>query len=403
MSATQEINNQNRVPELNTLLNNIELQSRTRDPEYYYDDGNVIFLVGDVLFKLHKSILLSRMYDRSYVDTYMSGNVDPPPKITRSDIERRVKGTSDSDPFIISAVTTQQFRWFLLLLMGTPDGPLYKSRFMLTDKAETHTKDDFLCYLGISHMARHLGMYNLGSWSDSQLGLVLNSATGFVNNSWDKKTLIQAGYFPLGESYMIVDDLSVFALLALSASAPNNPITYQPPTLLNLDTCVSIFKDPGLLKGTSIFGYAFTVILSLGHYSSIWTNQLTREDRTVLYAAQAHLILLEEDPGLDLSWIFQPSRRIWVYSCTPCTNLFNTVWGASFAKCTSLNSNIPLVDISKLVLLPIYRQFFIASTRSNPKSCRRKCARRVWRYIDDKLLDTFYCMACKYNYIVKNA
>ncbi|KAF8593404.1 hypothetical protein BDV93DRAFT_549543 [Ceratobasidium sp. AG-I] len=404
MPATQETNNQNRVPELNTMLNNMALQSRTRDPEYYYDDGNVVFLVGDVLFKLHKSILLSRMYVYSYAGTYMDGPVDPPPKITRSDIERRVKGTSDSDPFIISEVTIQQFRWFLLLLMGTPDDPSYESRFMPANGAANYTKDDFLCYLGISHMTRHFGMYKLGSWSDSRLSLVLESATGFVNTGWDKETLTQAGYFPSEEFSMTTeDDLRIFAWLALSTSIPSNPITSQPPLLSNLDTCVAIFKDPGLLKGTSLFGYVFTVILSLGHRSSTWTNQLTREDRTVLYAAQVHLTSLGGDSNLDLSWISQPSYQDWGYFCTSCTDLVDTVWDTTFAKCSSLNYNVPLEDISRLVLLPSCRQLFIDSTRSDPKLCVHQCAHNVWDYIDRKLLGTFYYMADKHNYFVENA
>ncbi|KAF8599762.1 hypothetical protein BDV93DRAFT_525850 [Ceratobasidium sp. AG-I] len=99
MSAMGERNNQNRVPAPDNSLNNLSAQTYTRDPRSYYDDGNVVFLVGEVLFKLHKFLILS----------HMTTEVGEPVVITRSDIELRRRGMSDRDPFVVRVASAQQF------------------------------------------------------------------------------------------------------------------------------------------------------------------------------------------------------------------------------------------------------------------------------------------------------
>ena len=59
MSATQDTNNQNRVPTPDNTLIGPSLQSYTKDPDYYYDDGNIVFLVGHVLFKVKSRLMHS--------------------------------------------------------------------------------------------------------------------------------------------------------------------------------------------------------------------------------------------------------------------------------------------------------------------------------------------------------
>lgn len=43
----------------------------------------------------------------------------PPARVTRAAVERPSEGRRDEDPFVVSGVTIAQFRWSLLLLMGT--------------------------------------------------------------------------------------------------------------------------------------------------------------------------------------------------------------------------------------------------------------------------------------------
>ncbi|KAF8599770.1 hypothetical protein BDV93DRAFT_293730 [Ceratobasidium sp. AG-I] len=259
------------------MLNNLPIAAAihnyTRDPIYYDDDGNVVFLVRDVLFKLRKSILLF----------HIAQTPRRPERITRSDIEQTNKGTSDNNPFVIPEVTAQQFCHFLFFLLGTPASPEY--RYLFIDN--NHTKDTLVDLLGIAVLARHFGMSEIETWSCSRLGPIVKSPTQVANSSWDKDTVLQAmdsadgfdgKFLGYNACFRFASDMHTVVRLALS------PFTsaLQPPLSSNLDTCVALYKDPSLPKlHPDLFGYVFTVILSLGHRSSIWANQLTREDRAV--------------------------------------------------------------------------------------------------------------------------
>ncbi|KAF8593403.1 hypothetical protein BDV93DRAFT_612242 [Ceratobasidium sp. AG-I] len=377
------------------LPNDTPMAVYPHDQKYYHNSDSVTFLVGGILFKLCKSILLYHMAQEPL----------PPAKITISDIEKPGKGASDSDPFVITGVTTQQFRWFLLLLLGTPADPEYESCFMLTKSARSHTKDDFLCHLGIYAITRYFGMSKLHDWACSRLKGVLKLATEIFNTSWDKGTIMQVATCLYEESHWLNCNLHAFILLTLSTSAQNNPIAHQLPVSSNLDTCVALYKDPSLPKTyPAIFGYVFTVILSLGHRSSVWTNQLTREDRNILYAAQVHLMSLGDDPDLDLSWLSQSPSKYRIEFCSDsCIKDTNTAWSASFALCGASDSVIPLVDVSMLVLLPGYRQLFADSARSNFKSCINECACNALNSIDAWTQAIFAAMCNKYKYFVEDA
>lgn len=274
---------------------------------------------------------------------------------------------------------------------------------MLAHSARSHTKDDFLCHLGICVTAQYFGMTELAVWSFSQLEVALKSVTGFVNSSWDKDTLMQAMSCAYEATTSLSYSLLNFVSLALSTSAPNNPLAYQQPLSSNLDTCVALYKDPDLpITHPLLFGFVFTVVLSLGHRSSVWTNQLTREDRTILYAAQVNLVSLGEDPDFDLLWLSQSPSEIWDEGCSDsCYKDADAAWSASFAWCGTLDSNVPLVDISTLARLPSYRQLFADSTRPNFKLCKDECASRALLYIDTRLEEILETMHHKYEYFVE--
>ncbi|KAF8599765.1 hypothetical protein BDV93DRAFT_525852, partial [Ceratobasidium sp. AG-I] len=382
MSRAQETNNQGAVCIPGTTIASVPAGPYTRDPKYYCDD-NIILLVGDALFKFSKSILLSHMDEESYLSA----------KIAKLDL--------DCNPFVVSVVTVQQFRWFLLLMLGTPADPEYKSLFVSTKSTGSHTKDDFLCHLGIYIIVRYFGMSKLRTWSHSQLDVILRSATGFVNASWDSENVNQVVTCAFEENNWLSYDLRAFILLALSTSVPNNPLAYKPPLSYNLDACVALYKDPKLPQThPSLFGYVFAVILSLGRRSPVWTGQLTQEDRTVLNAAQVDLTSLGNDPELALSWLSQLPSQNWSWFCNnSCAKAADTAWRASFARCGVFDSAVPLVDISKLILLPGYRQLFVDTAQSNPHSC--PCdSEDVLFSIDGGIELIFTAMCGKYQYFV---
>lgn len=251
-------------------------------------------------------------------------------------------------------------------------------------------------------LARYFGMSGIGYWSRSQLRQVLKSLTHFVNSEWDKYIILQAVDLASRCPNRLANEIGAFVWLALSTSAANNPIAYLPPLSSNLDTCVALFKDPNIRDTyPTLFGYVFTVILSLGHRSFVWTNWLTREDRIVLNAAQVHLISLRRETTLRLSWLSRPPSQNWGGFCTTCSMHMDNAWRASFARCGTLDSDVPLEDISRLVLLPSYRQIFADSIHSIPKPCEEDCYARALYKIDSGQTGVFFDMYSMYEHFVE--
>lgn len=380
-------------------VNNSPIPAYSHDPKYYYEDGNVVFLVDQVRFKLHKSILASHMYKDCEF-----GQI----KRTDAGLATNEEGSGDANPIVVRNTSAQDFRNFLLAILGTPGDPEFLSLLSEAEDDRNHTKDTFLRHLGISVLAERFGMTHLEAWSCSRLELVLKSVARFANSKWDKDTLLRVMRYADALENNFGDEMCALVRLALSTSAPKTPLKYQRPLISNLDTCVALYKDPELSKKhPALSGYAFTVILSLGHNSSVWADQLTREDRYILYAAQAHLISISRDPDLQLSQVLQPPEifptNFFDIFAASCRNVIFTAWGASFASLGDLDSSAPLEDVSKLVLLPACREIFANSLRTKHPTCVSGDCGRKLHTVDTELNKLFVRMHRKYRHFVRRA
>ncbi|KDQ17865.1 hypothetical protein BOTBODRAFT_171575 [Botryobasidium botryosum FD-172 SS1] len=83
---------------------------RTRDHKYYFEDGNIILLVEDTLFNVHRSLLAQ---DSSIFGSTFSLPVS---QTTSSDLE----GSSDDSPFLLPGESAENFRLLLMALYGLP-------------------------------------------------------------------------------------------------------------------------------------------------------------------------------------------------------------------------------------------------------------------------------------------
>ena len=167
-----------------------------------------------------------------------------------------------------------------------------------------------------------------------------------------------------------------------------------------LKTCATLYGElsNSTRKYDNItFGYVFIIILSLGHRSPIWTDQLTRDQRAILYTAQAHLTSLRKDKELDLAWLAHPRTSSLLHkTCSACSNRFDTVWDASFGQCGTINSAVPLRDVSELVVLPQCRHIFARGVRSSSWRCEFQCGMNILRKIDSKIERLFLDLAWKH-------
>jgi hypothetical protein len=129
---------------------------------------------------------------------------------------------------------------------------------------------------------------------------------------------------------------------------------------------------------TELKGSAFGIVaLTLGHCLSIWKDQLTRDQRSMLYAAQAHLVPLHANSNIELSWLKDPKKsRILGLTCSDCSERFDSVWRISFGLCGTLNPPALLEDVSKIASLPQCRQLIAHTARAPSWQCKKKCNKK---------------------------
>ncbi|KAG8727189.1 hypothetical protein FRC12_022729 [Ceratobasidium sp. 428] len=369
---------------------------RTRDPKYYFEDGSDVLLIDGVLFKLQGSLLTSHSDKNSefagFMKKQLSGN--------------NKKGTSDANPIEIRNIKAPQFRNILFALLGTPADAEYLSLLTDASRVNYHTQETFLRYLDINLLAVYFGMKGLELWAHSQLELVLQSTSRLANYAWGKDTLLQAiscaNNMPKGTQDIARGMLAFVCLILSSATDPS--LATQTHSASNLDTCVRLYKDaslPGALP--KLFGCIFTLVLSLGYQSTVWKDQLTRDERAALYVAQAHFTRLHRHQELSLEWLSSPQTTITSGEvCHLCKQHFNALWSTSFGQCGDLNSVVPLEDIAKIARLPQYRQKFADFVQSTPWVCELHymAGKKFLNAIDTRLGESYTKFTSEYKRIV---
>ncbi|KAG9074107.1 hypothetical protein FS749_014376 [Ceratobasidium sp. UAMH 11750] len=369
--------------------NNKVFPSRPRDPTYYIQGEVEVFLVGGVLFKLPMSLLTSQVEESpGFLDLVKGQEFD--------DSE---KGKRDENPIEIPGVAASQFRSLVFVLLGTPGDLEYLSLLTDAHRVNARIQHRFVHYLDTSSLSTLFGMKSLGLWARSQLGIALRSAGVLASYGWEKATLLQAVLCARDmqeDASDVANNMLALVYLVLSFSADTSPS--QKEAALNLSS--SLFKDIFVFdQRPELFGCALTVILSLGHQSPVWREQLTREQRASLYVAQAHLTRLSQYPGLSLKWLASPPLTN-TGACATCATHLQTFWAKTFRQCGSLDSDIPLHDVSKLVPLPQYREQLarLLSTMWCAVNCGAK--EKVLHAVDSHLKEFYTGLTSDYGRIV---
>lgn len=355
-----------------------------------------MFLIDGVLFRLQGSLLTSHSEKSSefagFIRKQLSGN--------------NRKGTSDGNPIEIRNIKAPQFRNLLFALLGTPADPDYMSLLTDASRANYHTQDTFLRYLDINLLAVYFGMKGLELWAHSQLELVLQSATRLAGYAWTKDTLLQAiscaNNMPKGTQDVSRNMLAFVCLILGSSTDP--VLSSRAHSIANLNTCVQLYKDatlPGALP--KLFGCVFTLILSLGHQSSVWKDKLTRDERAALYVAQANFTRLKRHSELSLDWLASPLTTVAAGEvCHMCKQHFTMIWSSSFGRCGDLNSVVPLEDVTELARLPQYRQTFADAVYSSPWVCELHytTGKKILTAIDTRMGETYAKFTSEYKRIL---
>ncbi|CAE6418314.1 unnamed protein product [Rhizoctonia solani] len=402
-----------------------------RDPSYYFEgiSGSLVFLVGGYLFRVHPTIFAPQLEPApKVVDclSYLNLLVDPDELTIGT-------GISDADPVIVTDIRAQQFRHLLLALTGRPGDPEYMSLLADGEKDYRHSHATFIQYLDIATLASRLRMMNLFSWAVSQLTRHINSSCWTPDGTWDKTVVIQVAGLEKSTSETPEFIYSSFCSVPLRIFLRHvlDPSIRDPS-----DLCIPLYKiyqdyyDIEASPGLGIFGWMFAYVLSLGHQSPYWRELLTRDDRSILYMAQAELtnyvlslghqspywreLLTRDDrsilymaqaeltnlatrPDICTDWLtnpLDPDYNILGRSCDDCSSHCKAVWELTYGQVGDLNSNEPLKDIRHLVRLPRYRIAFKNAVHGS-WPCSNNCGIHVLNQIDwwsDTMGDDFYAL-----------
>ncbi|CAE7104546.1 unnamed protein product [Rhizoctonia solani] len=274
-------------------MRSTDLTGFSRDEHYYFQDGNIVLLVGNVLFRLHSS-LLSR-------ECEMFRNMFSKPTRIASSMsldgasempKKGKEGGCDENPIIMPQLRPQSFRNFLLAVYGRPGDKEFRALFKGVAELESvQAITSFLRIIDIVDLAHRFIAPDVETWAVSQLkgntrlietlnAYPISSKShirllDYAKRTGDEELILWARHWARSYYAGAIETSSI----ASSAFGPAQKIREQLVREYKLATITQSFDTP-------IFGYLFCFLLSLGH--EFWDKQvdLTREDRITLLGAQ---------------------------------------------------------------------------------------------------------------------
>ncbi|KAG8736165.1 hypothetical protein FRC10_009637 [Ceratobasidium sp. 414] len=357
--------------------------SRTRDTRYYIDDGNVILLVEDVLFRVFGDMLQL-------------------PKPPGEQASSQIEGLSDDNPITIPQVKASAFRHLLLLLYGLITDRVYQALVTEVTDDKQRTITAFRSYLDISSLAHRFCMLEIEKWALNQFRRVLASPIRMAELPWVHGELLDAlAYTKLLDDPEMVLEVRNFIGCHLQMPRARSSRSWglfsKQATASAINTLKCLYKDDTLKTiDPALFGLVFCSVLSEGHTSSLWTA-LTLEDRSKLLAAQVYLTPLPL-AKVHLSWIKNPAEvpsALKKEDCATCfqkcsdqfvATTFPYIFDAAYVE--RLQANTPLTGILALRELPKRRRD-LSQLFQTPWGCEKDCGGHLLRALDCKIDSVF--------------
>ena len=389
-------NNQGRPPSMIA-------QTYQRDSKYWFEDGGVIFVVGEALFKLHKSMLAADPeakgyeFERLMKNTPNASNLSLPPSGVRSEVPRI---------FLPSDVKAAHFRAFLLAVLGRIGDKDYTDLVTASQKPASHCPQLVGALACIGTLAARFGMHNLDLWVQSQISLIcVLSRKQLTRVQWDRETIWQLiGLTQATHARIQQHEIIIFLQFILCKSLASVSITENRKGSLaagRVSTVLHIFgnlfNDKSVRsKNLGLFGFVFAIILSLGHRSSVWADHLSKADRRILYIAHTDMTRLCEHDDLGVDWLIHPETVMDICTRPECSRNFGDFWSRSFAQCGAMDSAVPLEDIRHIARIPLYRDAFRDGCLTANWQCKQHCAEKTLSKIDARIERVFRTLAEKH-------
>ncbi|KDN42339.1 hypothetical protein RSAG8_06830, partial [Rhizoctonia solani AG-8 WAC10335] len=385
---------------------------------YYQPDRSGVFLVDGVLFKVQATAIFG---SRSKAAVESNREFNP---VYLEDIIPRLSDSSDAYPIELSGITKKQFQTYLLLITGLPYDQEYLSLLVDYLTPEKHSQDLLLQYLDIMVVAPRLGMTKLEEWAMNALHTIFTESPHpfcRIPSDWGYNTLLQlrrltrkttldspARAFIQYLIYKITQDIR-----------RNQGVGECLSKITELVEIYQGFKNSD--DDNALLGCVFLNVLSLGRRSQVWSH-LTRDDKAILYAAQAQLINLPREllPG-SLAWVAKPDPKRVQELCPGCQSILSTTWNQTFGECSKgLGSSVPLKDVLLLAKMSEYfRTLWGKMNEVAPNSCTAMKApssslatsntsrpttcsiRPLLEYVDQHIQNVYEQAASRYRAIVE--
>ncbi|CAE6487197.1 unnamed protein product [Rhizoctonia solani] len=396
MSELENSGNNRLPPPSPSISRSTASSSHVRDLGFYYCDGSAVFLAGNKLFKFQASLLAADPDVQEYeFKPMMQSAIDG----FGASMDR--PGSSDAHPIILPPdVTANSFRRFLISVFG---GVGHPALAYLLENLQTPSSRDpaVLSHLtGVGYLASRFGMTRIDTWSQRHIHTILTSWLPPYPENWDTEFVLQlAQYMQSTTVTGYSDDILVRMRVILACLVTDAyDRDKDAPRGCIIDMCAALYNRKDLLiNSPGLFGFLFAVIVSLGHRSSIWTHDLTREDRRVLYAASTILTCLRDQADLGIDWV--SNRSVLNSTCSQCSHFVNLWWHDAFSECGDFQSRVLLEDIRRVVALPSYHLRFRELAGRKSFSCQ--CLNKINADIEQHIEDVYCNLTEKYTFLVQ--
>ncbi|KAG8737400.1 hypothetical protein FRC10_008255 [Ceratobasidium sp. 414] len=361
-----------------------------RDNRYYYEDGNMVLLVENVLFRLHASLFKPR----SYGSMNIFGND-----------KARSKGVSDQHPVVIPEVKASEFRNFLKLFYCSPSERLDLDPH-LRQESGSDSWSKFQFCSDIARLAQEFGVVDAEAGVAKKLvqqahgsGLDLTASARKHNTRDVLRCLLETlKYARRIQDVDLQHNLrNIIQFYCTDRRTEGLPVA----------DLVELFHNPAVrYEDCSLFGFLFITLLSYGNGVWAQTGLFTREDRIAFFSAQSYLTPLPDSLGasLNLPLLVEPQLtnrghlEALVYkTCSDkCRQQLSSAWKESMIPThyADLDEDI-LTSTSALIWLASFRLEFASHVRSLP-TCVNRCNHSVVTYLDRNIEQLFEELAGYY-------
>ncbi|CAE6501460.1 unnamed protein product [Rhizoctonia solani] len=317
----------------------------SRDPDYYFEDGNTILLIQDVLFKVHRSLLKAQSQVFEDMFTLPSGD-------TANDVE----GTSDEHPIAIPQVKSPRFRNLLKIIYSPASSGFHASLQFNDDKPYSYLDikawSDFTFYLDVATLGHRFAMAEMEQWAKGRLTRLLLSYPEVIafRASADPYTLLDSiEYARIIQDQQLINNTLHLAYYHFSL----------PELHAGFKDLLSLIRNSNLKeRHPSVFGCLFSVFLSEDHTS--WEKKpFNKMDRMALFSAHVRL--------------------------------------STIPKSFKANIRSPLFERPKS--LPHFRKKFTPDSTNTPPPCINGCDQKILEAWKEEFSEGYYLGVIKDNII----